>query len=734
MNNVTSQKLSLYSVLKIRRDDFNEFICGWGAAVINVTVTFPINKIIFRQILEGVPMRAAIGQISQEGIQLLYRGILPPLCQKTLSLSLMFSTYEGCKQRLCLLTKNDVLAKVLAANIAGTIEAVLMPLERVQTLLQDWRYHDKFKNTSHTFRYLLTNYGISECYRGMVPIIYRNGLSNLMFFTLRDQSKVLIEVEDAVTSESYVLDLEFSGPALVHLQLIFSRQLFSLRAQSTRFIIPMKFTVRQVRTGMVTVSDGKSKPIPMRLHLSMEVLKLQREDLEAANHNKPPLDAKERMVQITRQKVGGLGLSIKGGAEHKLPVLISRIYKGQAADQCGQLFVGDAIIKVNGEYITACNHDDAVNILRNAGDIVVLTVKHYRAAKPFLQKNEKEEKLDNVANGTAEDGWISPNRQGGSPRCSHSRQSSNASSSSMQYKRWVDVITVPLMMAYVTRYIFGTDKLRRNAFEVRGLNGARTGVIHCDDSAILSQWLKYITDNITGLTHLQMKLYNRNFGVGERIEYMGWVNEAVSNSNQPWQSYRPRFLALKGPDLLLFETPPCNIGDWSRCALTFKVYQTMFRVMRESENVDERQHCFLAQSPGKPPRYLSVETRQELLRVEAAWHTAICSAVTYLKSKTFPVTFNSRSAGLTLEWTQGFTLSYEGIGEIAWRYKFSQLRGSSDDGKSRLKLHFQEPDSIAIETKELECSQLQNLLFCMHAFLTAKVAAVDPTFLTSTTP
>lgn len=54
---------------------------------------------------------------------------------------------------------------------------------------------------------------------------------------------------------------------------------------------------------------------------------------------------------------------------------------------------------------------------------------------------------------------------------------------------------------------------------------------------------------------------------------------------------------------------------------------------------------------------------------------------------------------MTLEWTQGFTLSYEGLGEVAWRYKFSQLRGSSDDGKSRLKLHFQELDSIAIETK-----------------------------------
>ena len=83
----------------------------------------------------------------------------------------------------------------------------------------------------------------------------------------------------------------------------------------------------------------------------------------------------------------------------------------------------------------------------------------------------------------------------------------------------------------------------------------------------------------------------------------------------------------------------CNIGDWSHCALTFKVYQTLFRVMRESENVDERQHCFLVQSPGKPPRYLSVETRQELLRIEAAWHTAVCSAVTHLKVNTVELYF-----------------------------------------------------------------------------------------------
>lgn len=142
--------------------------------------------------MDGLPANAAIQQLSQEGFSLLYRGILPPLCQKTLSISIMFSVYEGSRERINILTGRQVLAKILAANIAGATEATLMPLERVQTLLQDYRYHNKFKNTTHAFRYILTKYGVNECYRGLVPIIYRNGLSNLTFFTLRDKSKELM--------------------------------------------------------------------------------------------------------------------------------------------------------------------------------------------------------------------------------------------------------------------------------------------------------------------------------------------------------------------------------------------------------------------------------------------------------------------------------------------------------------------------------------------------------------
>jgi hypothetical protein len=66
-------------------------------------------------------------------------------------------------------------------------------------------------------------------------------------------------------------------------------------------------------------------------------------------------------------------------------------------------------------------------------------------------------------------------------------------------------------MAYITRYIFGTDKLRPNAFEVRGMNGANTGVIHSTDLAILSNWIKLISDNINMLTTKKVLQCTDNF-------------------------------------------------------------------------------------------------------------------------------------------------------------------------------------------------------------------------------
>lgn len=38
------------NVLVHNNTHWKEFACGWGAAFINVTVTYPINKMIFRQV------------------------------------------------------------------------------------------------------------------------------------------------------------------------------------------------------------------------------------------------------------------------------------------------------------------------------------------------------------------------------------------------------------------------------------------------------------------------------------------------------------------------------------------------------------------------------------------------------------------------------------------------------------------------------------------------------------
>uniref|UniRef100_A0A3Q2CLW2 PDZ domain-containing protein n=1 Tax=Cyprinodon variegatus TaxID=28743 RepID=A0A3Q2CLW2_CYPVA len=81
---------------------------------------------------------------------------------------------------------------------------------------------------------------------------------------------------------------------------------------------------------------------------------------------------KKRCVKVTKQDIGGLGISIKGGKENKMPILISKIFKGLAADQTQALYVGDAILSVNNMNLRDATHDEAVQALKRAGKEVTL--------------------------------------------------------------------------------------------------------------------------------------------------------------------------------------------------------------------------------------------------------------------------------------------------------------------------------------------------------------------------
>lgn len=61
----------------------------------------------------------------------------------------------------------------------------------------------------------------------------------------------------------------------------------------------------------------------------------------SAEQYRDSLANQKRIVRILKSDNTGLGISIKGGRENRMPILISKIFKGLAADQTEQLYVGN---------------------------------------------------------------------------------------------------------------------------------------------------------------------------------------------------------------------------------------------------------------------------------------------------------------------------------------------------------------------------------------------------------
>ncbi|XP_038209059.1 uncharacterized protein LOC119830214 [Zerene cesonia] len=181
---------------------WKEFVCGGGSAFCNILISYPLNKLIFRQMMHGVEATFALNQLQKEGLGYLYRGMLPPLLQRSLSMSLMFGVYDECLEPLLDKEINPYVSKTVAGVVAGCFEATLMPFERLQTLLIHPKYHSKFKNTAHAASHISNFYGIKEFYRGLTPILLRNGPSNALFFIIRDEIKIRMPKQESIFYDS----------------------------------------------------------------------------------------------------------------------------------------------------------------------------------------------------------------------------------------------------------------------------------------------------------------------------------------------------------------------------------------------------------------------------------------------------------------------------------------------------------------------------------------------------
>ncbi|XP_049767923.1 uncharacterized protein LOC126101285 [Schistocerca cancellata] len=79
-----------------------------------------------------------------------------------------------------------------------------------------------------------------------------------------------------------------------------------------------------------------------------------------------------RTVTVRREPGEGLGISITGGREHGVPILISELDPDGPAARCGNLYVGDAVLCVNSIDLRQACHQEAVEILSaQTGDITL---------------------------------------------------------------------------------------------------------------------------------------------------------------------------------------------------------------------------------------------------------------------------------------------------------------------------------------------------------------------------
>ncbi|PWA30430.1 hypothetical protein CCH79_00020248, partial [Gambusia affinis] len=351
------------------------------------------------------------------------------------------------------------------------------------------------------------------------------------------------------------------------------------------------------------------------------VLSLPAEKNPSANKNSPFL--KHRAVVLRRQAAGGLGLSIKGGAEHNVPVVISKIFK----DQVG--------------------------------------------------------------------------------------------------------------------------KKRSNSFELFSPDTSSCSVLQFCSAAESLDWLQAIAANIGELTQESIKMLNKSSSSDDQIVHMGWVCESPENS-APCRSLAFSFLALRGPYFYIFRRPPVSATDWGKPETTYNLYEVLFKVhklwLAEDCWLQARLFLGLHGSPEQPdgdPLCFSilvghgqshtfrVELASDLATWDKSFQRAVFLEVQRVGSKSYMCSSQGSVLSFTLDFGSGFSCSDVTSKAVLWRYKFSQLKGSSDDGKTRVKLLFKNADSNQIEMKELEFANLTAVLHCIHSFIAAKVASLEPGFLCS---
>ncbi|NXG60504.1 SNTA1 protein, partial [Hemiprocne comata] len=200
----------------------------------------------------------------------------------------------------------------------------------------------------------------------------------------------------------------------------------------------------------------------------------------------------------------------QGGRENKMPILISKIFKGLAADQTEALYVGDAILSVNGTDLSEATHDEAVQALKKTGKEVVLEVKYMKEISPYFKNSSTGATVS----------WDP------SPAAPQKRSSPLLPPRELRESR-----TVPLKMCYVSRKCLPADPEHRY-LEVCSADGRVALFLRAKDEATAQSWLSAIQANAGALLprvkeELRAQLAGAGTVAGRDVKHVGWLTEQV---------------------------------------------------------------------------------------------------------------------------------------------------------------------------------------------------------------
>jgi len=356
------------------------------------------------------------------------------------------------------------------------------------------------------------------------------------------------------------------------------------------------------------------------------------------------------------------------------------------------LFVGDAIISVNGQSLVGAKHEDAVKTLKKAGKIVNLEVQHkgdsmVRKEENLLQRlswDDEEDKLD-LRDRTR---------------------------------------SFCLKLAYVTRTCLNREDIENRTLEIRAHSAHHSLTLRCGNSLEADAWFEAIHACAETLLIQALAQVNLILGQNPQMRRMGWIAERVISENENMHLWNPVFVALTTNDLLFYDSVPAIKHEWacpklSRPLIATRLVATTARTFPVISGLSDIISFTLrtGTQEGVRAHLFRVETHREL----AAWVSSViqctydaCVEIGQVKA---PCKWQDQDCELMIELEGGISLLSPNSEQVIWHRPFEEIRSSGDDGNQYLWIDFGLPSG----EQEISLIGLAPLVFILHSFLATKV-------------